>query len=249
MKKLSIVLLTCIAGLSFAGEKSIEEQRREYERNYLLQNALAVPDGGVKIVPRSELKEWQNHKNEFLAEHMLLQDKGYTEKYDPYIDRLVHLNAFVKKQKKFNGFNQNSTELRESIADLEIAYEYKQIPFNLKSNSFGIAPYLNYIKDKGWAGVSELFDSSLTGNCQYFENNIKLTHGSIVLGKEDVEYLVNNKPSLLRVYGNNNQGFVYEIEWYNNQFFKQLSCALPEYNSGARQNLIDLANQIDNKDK
>ena len=241
-------MLVSVAFSSFASDKSVAEKREEYERNYLAKNHLAVPDGGVKIVPRSELSQWNKNKKTHLKKQMQLQQAGYVEKNDPYIDRLIHLEEFVKNQKKFKGFEQRSTKLRENIIDLQIAYKYNQIPSDIQENSYGIAPYLSFIKNRGWAGVSELFKSPHVGNCQYFENNIKLTHGSIVLGQEDVQYLVNNKPSLIRIYGNKQQGFVYEVEWYEDKFFKQLSCALPEYGSNVKDKLIELAVQIDDKD-
>jgi hypothetical protein len=98
----------------------------------------------------------------------------------------------------------------------------------------------------GWVGAQEIFKSKAGMNCSYTENNIKLSHGFIVIAMEDASYEVNGKASTVTIMGNQSSGFTYKVEWYDALFFREIECAGPDYNSKMTSLVINIAKAADN---
>lgn len=106
-------------------------------------------------------------------------------------------------------------------------------------------PYTTYITNQGWAGIVQFFDKSGIGTCNFKENNIKLTHGSVIIPKEDARTDINGKATIVEVEGKQKNGFIYNVEWYDQNFFRQLECLNMAYDPSITQRVIELAKNID----
>lgn len=87
------------------------------------------------------------------------------------------------------------------------------------------------------------------GVCNYSENNIKLSHGSIIIPEEDARKDINGKYTTIDIEGKKKSGFVYDIRWYDDNFFRQLECTSPQYDPDITQKLVELAKKIDKAKK
>lgn len=103
-----------------------------------------------------------------------------------------------------------------------------------------------YLHHDGWTGVKEFFNDPKIGLCSYSLSNMKLMHGGIQLAKEDVTYDVNKKPTTSEVEGSENSGFTYTVRWYDDTFAHELECANMLYDKTITENVLSLANRIDN---
>ncbi|PJD92671.1 MAG: hypothetical protein CK424_03540 [Legionella sp.] len=108
---------------------------------------------------------------------------------------------------------------------------------------------ITFVKDKGWVGVSEVFEKAGVGLCNYNENNLKYSHGAIILAEEDITRDVNGKATMLDVMGEDSTGYVYNLEWYDNNFFRQLECTNPKYDKSITIKMIEMAKVIDTYNK
>lgn len=106
---------------------------------------------------------------------------------------------------------------------------------------------ISYHKGQGWVGAVEFFVNKSIGACSYSENNVKLSHGSVIIAKEDARNDVNDKTTTVNIVGTEDSGFLYSINWYDSTFFRELKCSNKHYSEGIKQQVIDLANQIDLK--
>lgn len=98
----------------------------------------------------------------------------------------------------------------------------------------------------GWSGVAQFFDAKNIGSCSYSVMNVKVSGTSAQLAMEDVVYDINNKPTIILAEGNKNSGFLYKVEWYDDENFHELECANQNYSKQINQAVIELAKQIDN---
>ncbi|ASQ47298.1 hypothetical protein [Legionella clemsonensis] len=126
-----------------------------------------------------------------------------------------------------------------------MAYTPTPVPFSVADEYIGAAPYLTYLKQQGWVGVIQFFKNNSVGNCSFSENNIKLSHGSVVIAKEDVRQDVNGKTTTVEVMGDENFGFTYTVEWFDDLFFRKLECASKHYSTQTTDAVIKIAQQID----
>jgi hypothetical protein len=97
----------------------------------------------------------------------------------------------------------------------------------------------------GWTGIKIFFENKDLGSCVYSLNNMSLTHGAVNISEDSVRYDVNKLPNTLRVEGNNNSGFLYDINWYDQIFSKELECAKATFNKETVRKLIDYARIIE----
>lgn len=188
-------------------------------------------------------------KDEFKKMHDDMITKGYVEEFNPTAKDLLNQENIIR----FKGImGLKNKSLKQSIAELPIAYEYKTIAPNtyithLGFSNMGVYREINQgYKKEGWTGVVELFvKDKLT--CLYSEHNTKLAHGGTELIEEFLTYKVHNKPTLELVKGNNSSGYSYKIEWYEKGFNKKLECANQTYSKDIINSVVSLANEIDLK--
>lgn len=77
------------------------------------------------------------------------------------------------------------------------------------------------------------------------ENNIKLSHASIIIAKEDMRNDVNSKTTTVEIMGTPDSGFTYTVEWFDDAFFRKLECANKVYSEGITNSVIKIAQSID----
>ncbi len=73
--------------------------------------------------------------------------------------------------------------------------------------------------------------------------NVKASNTAAELAIEDLTYLVNKKATITTVYGSPSTGFIYKVEWYDNENFHEL--ANMTYSPNLKQEVINLAKNID----
>lgn len=249
MKKIvSAALLLCFSNAYCTPEEdALQAKRMEWAKAYLEKQGAPVPDGGIKIIPENEMSQYQVFKEQRLQNKNDIAKLGYINKTHPEIDKFLNLKMIATHDLKKNEINYSptSTHLRHSINELKMAYTFVGVPQNQMSEFIGVAPYLTYIKGQGWVGAIQLFVSENIGNCSFSENNIKLSHGSIVIAKEDVRNDINGKTTTVEINGTKETGFVYTVEWFDPIFFRKLECGNKVYSQDITKKVIQLAKSID----
>lgn len=251
MKKTAALLLSCYAltiqAADTGSNEAIQKARMEWSKKYLAEKNMPVPDGGIKIIPEKQMSSYNKFKAKKIADRESVAQYGYIKERSEEAQRLFNFKKFAADDYQIHGNNYKptSTHLKHTVNELKIAYTFIGVPKSEISELIGVAPYLSYIKGKGWVGASEFFIKQNIGTCFYSENNIKLSHGSVVIAKEDVRNDVNDKPTIVRVSGTEETGFLYKVEWFDNTFFRELSCANRHYSGDIKQQVIDFANRID----
>ena len=152
---------------------------------------------------------------------------------NPSTNLLLHLKLTSKRDLIAHGNDSDpkSTHLKKSVHELKMAYTPTEIPSSVANEYIGSAPYLTYLKDQGWVGVIQFFVNKEAGNCSFSENNVTLSHGSIIIAKEDVRNDINGKTTTVEVMGTPNSGFTYTVEWFDDRFFRKVECANKHYSS------------------
>ncbi len=249
MKK--IMFLTLIVGLNAAyadGQDDIQAQRMAWTKAYLEKQGLPSPDGGIKIVPEKKMSSYSERKEERMRFKKDIQQFGYINADNPSSEQLLTLAITAKRDlmAHSNDSDLEGTHLRKSINDLKMAYTPTEIPASVADTYIGAAPYLSYLKDQGWTGNIQFFSNKSIGNCSFSENNVRLSHGSIIIAKEDVRNDVNGKITTVEVMGTLNSGFTYTVEWFDDAFFRKVECANKLYSSNLTSSVIKIAQSIDN---
>lgn len=243
-------MVLCLMGIASLLEaqqftkEQIDDYRTKWAREYFTKKGLPAPDGGVQVVSSSQISsldknEIQKNKEEYLK-------NGFISKYNDRAKDLLNFEIFAQHafKNKFNIFDE-STHLRHSIDELKMAYTFVGIPSNLNAKIIGVSPYLTFIKNEGWVGAVQFFNLDGIGICAFTENNIRLSHGSVMLAREDISEYINGKPAMTDVIGNIKSGYVYHIDWYGSDFFRELECATQEYLPLTLKKVVELANKID----
>ena len=99
----------------------------------------------------------------------------------------------------------------------------------------------------GWSGAAQFFVVKNIGTCSYGVMSVKASNTAAELAAEDVTYIINKKPTITTVEGSPNTGFIYKIEWYDNENFHELECANMKYSSELTISVTNLAKDIDNQ--
>lgn len=242
-----LIILSTISILATVGyaQQTIEEQRLQEARERLSSMSLPLPYGGIVVKPAKEMRSY-DHELRKKAEKDI-KTLGYINQTTEDIDLLSNIKETAKKQFQTytNEYNPESTHLRHTIDELTLAYTFAGVPTEEISEQIGVSPYLTYIKGQGWVGAVQFFDNKELGICSYSENNIRLSHGSVILAQEDVTSEVNDKTTVTYTMGTEEAGFVYEVAWYDQTFFHNLKC----YNKVFAIDILDrvksLAKKID----
>ena len=250
-KMKNIVPLMLVLGLNTAyadQQDNIEAQRMAWTKAYLEKQGLPVPDGGIKIMPEKEMASYAEKKEERMKFKKDIQQLGYIKADNPSTDQLLNLAITSHRDLIAHGNDSDpeSTHLKKSVNDLKMAYTPTQIPSFVADTYVGAAPYLTYLKDQGWVGSIQFFANQGVGYCSFSENNVKLSHGSIVIAKEDVRNDVNGKTTTVEVMGTPNSGFTYTVEWFDDTFFRKVECANKRFSSDLINSAIKIAQSIDN---
>lgn len=246
MKKTILVIL--ISALSFnLHSASIQEQRAAWARDHFSKQGQPVPDGGVIVKPEKEMTTYSETRYEREKAKDDIKRFGYIRTPNPTTLKLM--NAKVEAEKDFkknaHNFKHESTHLRRSIEELKMAYTFVGVPTDVVAENIGFSPYLTYRKKQGWVGAAQFFKSKEAGVCVFSENNTKLSHGSVIIAKEDVTDGVQGKITTVEVSGTPQDGFTYTVEWFTDSFFRTLECANQDFSPELKEKVVSLANEIE----
>lgn len=256
MKSKILALFIMLLIMVVSNAQTMEQRKLAEEENVkMLEEAgLAAFNSGIKIVPRYMLGAPQEILERGAEEEEQRKTLGYLEKNTNRPRQLLIFgkNASVYLKAYAENTNDKSVHLRKNIKDLKLAFKFKGIPHDnsllARSNVtlIGVAPQGAFHEDLGgWSGATQFFDVKNIGSCSYGVMNVKSSGTSALLAMEDVIYDVNNKATIVLVEGNEKSGFIYKVEWYDNENFHELECANLEYSADTTNAVIALANQID----
>lgn len=235
------------ASNTFADDQALNDARMAWSKAYLAKQGSPVPDGGIKIIPERQMSEYKTFKDQRMQYKKDIAKYGYINKEEPKTNDLFNLHATAAQQyKKYDmNYKPSSSHLRHTIDELKMAYTFVGVPKNDMSEFIGVAPYLTYLKGQGWVGAMQFFVNDAIGNCVFSENNVRLSHGSIIIAKEDAREDVNGKTTTVEVTGTQSSGFLYNVEWFDTTFFRKVECANKEFSEKNTQSVIELAKRID----
>jgi hypothetical protein len=247
MKKsiLVISIMSSIASYALTQEE-VEIKRAEWTRNYFEKKGMPYPDGGVRVVPEKQMASYAAMKEQRERYKKDVATLGYKNANNQRTQSLMTLDITAKNDlaKFSNAINPEDTHIKPNLSLIQFAYTPTDISSKVDTY-IGAVPYLTFLKDQGWVGSVQFFSMNSIGNCSFSENNTKLSHGSVIIAQEDVNYLVNDKVTTVEVMGTKDAGFTYTVEWFDDVFFRELSCANKNYSSDLKQEVIELAKSID----
>lgn len=137
-----------------------------------------------------------------------------------------------------------STHLRNTVSEIKRAYDFHPVPSEETSKIIGFAPVGTYTNG-GWTGMVEIFVNKGLGNCNYEENNLKIMRASIRIPSDIVTYDINDKVTTMNVQGNRHDGFLYTVDWYDDDFSRKLECFALSYNPDILNAVVTISKSID----
>lgn len=227
------------------GEMPPLTEQEKYE--LFIKQGIPLPGSGATVVNRQNFKmtkEQSSIVNKFNADQ---KTKGYYEAPNKKAMFLLAMPETAEKEyskRKSIAFNPHDTHLYEVKSNLPMSYEYKGVPITLTAKVIGFAPEATFINN-GWSGAVEFFIPQFDSVCAYHEVNIQLTKSSAYIPKEIATYAINNKITKMNVIGNEETGFVYEVEWWDNSYKHALECVTKNYTTAMSYKTLDLAKKID----
>lgn len=247
MKK-AIVALCIIPFTAFA--VTDEQKQAAMQANYkeLKKMGLVTPNDGVQVAPRETIlsSDWQKQKE--LAQTKELKTRGYINETSDRAYELLHFKDVIKQHKSIEAkmSKPNESHMRYAVGDMVMAYTYRGVPEKEMTEFIGIAPVGTYVNEPvtGWSGAVEFFKTKF-GSCAFTENNINVSHGAARVSEEDATYEINGKITLVDVIGNQSSGFLYRVNWFDNNFIRNLECANENFSKEFTKNTVELAKEID----
>lgn len=246
MKK-TIIALSIIPALALATGNSVDEIMQS-NIEFLKQKGLPTPGSGVQVVPTELVKidNWQ--REQYLAQKNQMKSQGYINENSNRAHEIIHIKQEIAslafRQKGL--FKPTDSHLRKSKEEIAFAYSYVGVPSDDVIEYYGIAPVGTYVKEpqSGWTGGVEFFRSNFA-NCAFTENNILASHGAANISEEYAQYDVNGKVTVIDVQGTNSTGYLYRVNWFDNNFIRNLECAINDYSEQVTRDTIELAKRID----
>lgn len=231
--------------LSPAELAKVAKKREEWTKQYFAKQGAPIPDGGVTVVPERQMSEYNTFKEQRIKEQADIKKYGYVKQFLPQIQSLLNFKEISK-----NRFNAQSTDpaaegMYHSINEIEMAYDFKGVPAHAITTMLGVAPSVTRIKGQGWAGAIQFFEKDGLGNCSYRENNLKFSHGAAIIPEEDVTKDVNGKVTVTNITGEPQAGFLYSVNWFDNNYFRELKCANEKFDPSIMRSVLELAKGID----
>jgi hypothetical protein len=246
--KTLLAILALISSSIHAGQipTDIEEKIQADMREYREKEGFPS-DGGIIVVKSSESNIPVRLNVKWLKARKEQQKNGYVKTYSDRAKELISLDDAVSF--KYEASNKNtdkkSSIFRENLSEIEVGYDFITFSGGDLDLIYGFAGE-NTFKN-GWTGVIEFFKAKGIGNCAFSEHSVKLTHEAVRVDETFVTYSVNEKVSVVEVEGNKSSGYVYKVEWFDNNYFRDLECANPIYSESLMKNVILLANKIDKR--
>lgn len=244
MKKL-IIALALIPMSTFSNTNDLMQDKMNKE---LQKEGLPIAGSGVTIVPDGEIKmpEWQRNKLKSDAKEM--QDKGYIEQTSDRASELIHIQEQIKSRgySKNLSTNEGDSGLQKNASNISFSYSYIGIPSSEIKEFYGIAPVGSFLNTnpKGWTGAVAFFNSGFS-NCAYTEKNIIPGQGGVQIEESVARNDINNKTTTITIIGNDNSGYLYDVWWFDSNYYRQLECATNKYSKDYLNKTLELAKKID----
>ena len=247
MKKITSILLF-LPAISVFSESGIDldkiaKERAEWVEKTFTAKGTPVPDSGVKVIQQKKMSTYKMLKSQINKEQSDIKKYGYINEALPQIQSLLNFKEIMNQ----SSLNSNGKEsIKQNISDIQMAYEFRAIPVGVATSVYGFTPSVTYIKAKGWVGIIQFFAKDNIGNCSFRENNLKFSHGAAIIPEEEATKEVNGKVTVAITTGQQDYGFMYSVDWYDNNFFRELKCANKKFKKETMNNVIELAKMIDN---
>ena len=205
----------------------------------LSQNAFAsydmysvnVPDDARPQIDKKPIQMELNEKKQ----------KGYIERVS---EKYEYLNNIENRVKFSTKGNIKSTGLVNDVSEIVTTSKFKSVPQNIKSTTIGYAPVGTFVKETGWTGITEIFKSDI-GMCQFAHFDLKASNGGYSLSEKDERRDINNKYTFIEITGKEDNGFTYEVDWFEDLNMYTLSCINKEFKTQFTDKVIELAKMID----
>ncbi len=218
------------------------------KKRFFTDDGIPVPGSGAQIRPFNSIKMTKEQMSSVSTYNNAQKYKGYNEQFSYHAQTLSQMPNVAKAdmvEHPPEHLMPYDTHLRSQASQLKMNYEYHEVDSALINQVIGFAPENTYVNN-GWNGAVEFFTpKSLNATCAYHEINIKLTGTSAVIPKEVVSYKVNKKVTTVSAEGNNASGFLYQLEWWDKEFRRNLECTTKEYSADIKNEVIMLAKAID----
>lgn len=248
MKRNVMIMALLPAALALAAQDQTKSREGQEKENLSMLAALGLPlpGSGIHLISSQAMKgpkEIQSKNSRMFFEQ---KKNGYVKEETPRAQQLLEFrNTAPYQYKKYEENHEPwSTHLRHSIADLKMAYTFIGAPVNEMTPFIGVAP-IGVYREEGWSGAVQFFNNEAAGSCAFTENNVKVSHAAVELIEQAITYDINGKPTLTLIKGTNTTGYLYDIQWFDPIFFRQLECANKEYSADRTQKIMDLAKRID----
>ncbi len=245
MKKL-ILALGLVPVVAFS--TSNDDLMRAEMNKELRKAGLPTSGSGLQVVPdgKIQMSDWQRSK--FKSDAKEIKEKGYIEQTSERAFELIHFKDQVKRIGFSDALstNEGDSGLHRNSNEIAFSYSYIGVPQSEMKEIYGIAPSGAFVTQpqKGWTGAVEFFKSSFA-NCAYTEKNIMPGQGGVQVEESYARYDVNNKLTTVEVEGNNNSGFLYNVFWFDLNYYRQLECATKAFSRDSVDRTIELAKKID----
>lgn len=242
------VFLLLLVTLSYA-EDDIDAARKQATIQWMKAEGLPVPDGGIIVKPESQFFGYKENQASIESDNASIKKYGYIKEDSNEVRSLLN---FTKGNRKLSTKNLNAsadTGLYGSINDIQMAYIHYGVPKFAMTKELGVAPAGGYIDEKGakgWTGAAQIFEKDGIGTCNYVETNAKLNHSSTFVAQEKATYDINGKVTVKNIKGEEGKGFMYIVHWFDDNFYRELKCAQPEFSNQTMAAVIKLAILIDN---
>lgn len=208
---------------------------------------LPLPGSGVTVIPLSQMDMPETYKKEVTVKQEQQKIKGYYEINSVYPKQLLSMQqkglAQVKESKGNN--DPQDTRMKGNLSQIKLAFNFNGIPSLSSSDLIGFAAVGMWVNDKGWTGVREFFHQKNLGTCVFSIYEMKISKRAVQISKESARYDVNAKPNTIDIEGNKYSGFTYKINWFTNDFDKELECANMDFDAGMSKKLIDYARSME----
>lgn len=244
MKKLILALgLIPVIAIGAPSEEMQAEMNKQ-----LTKSGLPIPGSGLQVVPNGQIKMTSWQRDKFKADAAEMRVKGYIDETSERAYELMHFDNQVK-QRGYSpnpSTNEGDSGLHHSADEIAFSYSYVGVPHAEISEFYGIAPAGAFLQEpqKGWTGAVAFFKTNLS-HCAYTEKNMAPGQGAVQVEDNVARSDVNGKLTTVEVMGNENSGFLYNIFWFDVNFYRQLECATASYSTDTLNKTIELAKKID----
>ncbi len=238
-----ILLFLFLMPLAGQSENQIaDDVVKAFPENYV---GLPKPNSGVTIVPHKEMTIGlpPAYIKKFALEEKQQKEKGYYEESTKYPAEIMKDAGKPAEEPYGSKSDLMDTHFKKDLSLIKLAFTFKMPEVVSKNVVKYVA--LGTTRDTGWSGVGIVFNSKNSGACRLSLSSFAATEGGVQFDESTVQYVVNNKPSTVTVYGKEGMGFIYNVSWDDKKFDYNLECASKSYNSNITQNTIALARTID----